>query len=455
MASHSPTALPVSTRPSRPSPPELVSTPSGHPREPVIVAMPPGDALFGRAVERVVERATGRVESSAAGVRRAQLDLRRVYPTADLHRQDAVVIRGRATDVWFAYRDGRRATPSDADAQAEGESLDGGERRPAARVVFDATGKVVARQGPVDGAQIPPTPGTRSALGPRSIQDILPTTTADVVGPRGLLARMGELRGSWAGARSGHAATPTVYRVLHEGAGPGRHVLELRPGGGVAEVARAALTRSALGASAAAHRDVLLGTARTRELKAGDRLTESLIDGDWTALVVSGLVRLHLVGNGSEPTIAYRTGGSIFRGDGHDGTVAPPLGLQAMTAANVLLLDSGLVRQASRSNSAVAEALTEEALRLLGDVLGLYATRTSSSLPRRLAGEILRLRACQSEATLVVVTEQQLADGIGSIRESVARAIATLRARGWLATTRHGLLVLDPQALERMANEAD
>jgi hypothetical protein len=52
----------------------------------------------------------------------------------------------------------------------------------------------------------------------------------------------------------------------------------------------------------------------------------------------------------------------------------------------------------------------------------------------------------------VPVTEQQLADGIGSIRESVGRTIGDLRRDGSVATTRHGLLILDKERLRRVGH---
>jgi CRP-like cAMP-binding protein len=75
-------------------------------------------------------------------------------------------------------------------------------------------------------------------------------------------------------------------------------------------------------------------------------------------------------------------------------------------------------------------------------------TAGATWLPR----EILLLAEMEHSLPLVPVTEQQLADGVGSLRESVARAIAGLRRRGWLATTRYGIIVLDAVALRRAAN---
>ena len=97
----------------------------------------------------------------------------------------------------------------------------------------------------------------------------------------------------------------------------------------------------------------------------------------------------------------------------------------------------------------------EVALDLLHEVVRLYAVRASGSLSQRLARELLLLADLHRDPLLVPVTEQQLADGIGSIRESVARALAELRRRAWVATTRHGLLILDEPSLRSFAAMGD
>ena len=76
------------------------------------------------------------------------------------------------------------------------------------------------------------------------------------------------------------------------------------------------------------------------------------------------------------------------------------------------------------------------------------------------SGEIRRIWQLQTDDpladySLVPVTEQQLADGLGSIRESVARAIGTFRDRGLVATTRFGVVPLDPDALRAEADSGD
>ena len=79
-----------------------------------------------------------------------------------------------------------------------------------------------------------------------------------------------------------------------------------------------------------------------------------------------------------------------------------------------------------------------------------YAMRSSADLGQRLAREVLMISELQDDVSLIAVTEQQLADGLGSIRESVARALAGLRNEGLVATTRYGLTALDLEALRAL-----
>ena len=45
------------------------------------------------------------------------------------------------------------------------------------------------------------------------------------------------------------------------------------------------------------------------------------------------------------------------------------------------------------------------------------------------------------------ISQQQLADAVGSVREVIVRVLRDLRAEGWIRTTSRGIEVLEPQAL--------
>ena len=83
----------------------------------------------------------------------------------------------------------------------------------------------------------------------------------------------------------------------------------------------------------------------------------------------------------------------------------------------------------------------------LREVVRSFAAHAAGNLRQRLAREIMLLADLEADDEFVSVTEQQLADGVGSIRESIGRSIGDLRRDGSIATTRHGLLILDKERL--------
>ena len=97
-------------------------------------------------------------------------------------------------------------------------------------------------------------------------------------------------------------------------------------------------------------------------------------------------------------------------------------------------------------------AVLDDSRREIRDLVELNATRWSASLGQRLAHLLLVISQLERFEPLLGVTEEQLAIGIGSIRESVARSLADLRREGWIATTRHGVILLDTEALRRYAD---
>jgi CRP/FNR family transcriptional regulator len=61
----------------------------------------------------------------------------------------------------------------------------------------------------------------------------------------------------------------------------------------------------------------------------------------------------------------------------------------------------------------------------------------------------------QQQAALVApVSQQELADAVGTVREVVARVLRDLRVDGLIRPTRHGIAVLDPARLHRRADPA-
>ena len=402
-----------------------------------VVSIPATDTLFRHTVDRQVRSVRQRGET----LRGARRSLRQRYPDAELSRQRDCRVRGELVELWFAYRDGR--------AQGSGHQHGWWDDPGSAHVLVDAFGRLTA-----------PNAACRQLLD-LPVQNAARITLRDLVSAelfRELLleSKRRPASGAWVGSLA--LRLPRGRRLdidFHvQRATPQRFKITMRS---LADRDRAndrlALRQSALGSvPAALLRELLRGSTR-RKLRSGERLTKSLTDDAWVVLVTGGIMRLYLAMDGSEPTLAYGNFGSLF------GThaVAPAetllLGLQAVTSAVVVELSARRVGEMAQSSPTFLRALSGDVRLQLREVIRSFGDHAAGDLPRRLAREIVVLSELHTDDELVPVTEQQLADGIGSIRESVARSIGDLRRDGSIVTTRHGLLILDKGRL-RTAGEA-
>jgi CRP/FNR family transcriptional regulator, cyclic AMP receptor protein len=202
-------------------------------------------------------------------------------------------------------------------------------------------------------------------------------------------------------------------------------------------------------------RQALLRGARRRVLTRGDPLTESMVGDPWSILVTTGIVRLYATIDGVQPTLLYAGRGALL---GSHWT--PPathevwqVAVEAVTPSTVIQLDPVHIGRLLGTAPGFARGVLTEIQAGLWTVASTLAIYVTASLAQRLAREILILNDLHAEE-LIPVTEQQLADGIGSLRESVARSIGEFRERGILATTRFGFVVLDLKGLQQLSRGA-
>lgn len=403
-----------------------------------LLTVPPSDRLFRWIVADLI----GALASEARSVRAVRRRLRGRYPSADLQRQENVLVRGVRTGVWFAYRDGRGAVADLASHQSWWT------RPGVARAIVDSSGRLSQANAAWRALLSLPTAGRQRAW----LRDVIPR---DLCGDLARLSgRLEEESNVIAGGATAQLPSgqelEIEYRAVWNGAGPGRHVLTLLS---FAERDQAnherAVRRSSLRlAPIAIQRDLLRSGGR--DLAAGEALHESVGGEPWAALVISGIVRLHGNVGGHEPTYLYATCGRLLGTHWAPPGESLPLGLQSVTPSRITPISPAGIRRLMETDSAFGRGVLRESQQAFHDLIQALAMRSTGTLAQRLADEILKLKALQG-GTLVAVTEQQLADGIGSIRESVGRAIADFRRSGWLATTRHGVIILDPDALGHVA----
>ena len=112
-----------------------------------------------------------------------------------------------------------------------------------------------------------------------------------------------------------------------------------------------------------------------------------------------------------------------------------------------------LFREVAQADARVAWAVAEEVTRRLDAVLAAFAGTAFGSVRQRVARHLLDLAAprWRGAVLLAPVSQQELADAAGTVREVVARALRELRDAGLVETTKRGVLLRDPAGLHRQA----
>jgi CRP/FNR family cyclic AMP-dependent transcriptional regulator len=171
------------------------------------------------------------------------------------------------------------------------------------------------------------------------------------------------------------------------------------------------------------------------------------------ALVVSGLLRVYISApDGRQITLRYARCGDVL------GTVAVvagavPVSVQALSDAVLQVLNIRTLEALARTDARVAWVIAEDVTRVLFHLERVLAGNVFGSVRQRLIRHLLDLAGEAASAgpdpgLVARVTQQQLADAIGSVREVVARVLRELRAEGLVETVPDGIRLCDPEALQ-------
>ncbi len=107
-------------------------------------------------------------------------------------------------------------------------------------------------------------------------------------------------------------------------------------------------------------------------------------------------------------------------------------------------------RDTAQRDVRVAHALLREVSRILMVSMEHLATEALATTRQRVVRELLDIAADQQSGSelVVPVTQQELAEGIGSAREVVARVLRGLREERLVETGVRGVVLLDPVRLQ-------
>ncbi len=210
-----------------------------------------------------------------------------------------------------------------------------------------------------------------------------------------------------------------------------------------------AMRRSFLGRLPSEVVDALLADGEPTDYPAGSTIYREG-SAPRAALVVSGLLRVYLTSReGRQVTVRYARGADVL---GVAVLVGGPVnvGVQALAPASLFRINAQTLTQAARQDARVAWAIAEELNRRLDDTLQQTAINAFGSVKQRVAAHLLDLASAQQRPVgrlVARVSQQELADAVGSVREVVARALRDFRLAGLVATAPDSVLILDPTRL--------
>lgn len=214
------------------------------------------------------------------------------------------------------------------------------------------------------------------------------------------------------------------------------------------DLARGTPPRIFLDSLSRSMRDALLEDADAVTAPAGTMVFAASDRSGHVGVVADGLVRIFLATtDGRRVTMRYARGGSLI---GTYGVVDPraPLSVEAITDCEVLSLAPGRLQGLVRANGEFGLLLVSELGRLLHDSYSLVAANTLGTLVERVAGHLLELAVIVRGDRLVApVTQQTLAECVGTAREAIGRVLRDLRADGLVATGVGEIELVDPVRL--------
>ena len=195
----------------------------------------------------------------------------------------------------------------------------------------------------------------------------------------------------------------------------------------------------------------LLESATRIHALAGSTVREFGEPGPYLELLVDGLLRVFVrAPDGRSLTVRYLRPGEL---SGVVSLFTPSYSfaatLQALVDSDLIAFRADVVIGLAERDIRVARRVIDELSERVVDFVAEIPGSAFSTVRQRIARHILDLASEQPQSDRLVaqVSQQALADAVGSVREVVVRVLRDLRAEGVIRTGRGGIEVLIPEVL--------
>jgi CRP/FNR family transcriptional regulator, cyclic AMP receptor protein len=213
---------------------------------------------------------------------------------------------------------------------------------------------------------------------------------------------------------------------------------------------RAAIAASSLGSLPPEVIAELTAGARRLRIPARSTYRDEGEDSPHLELVLAGLVRVQVSAtDGRTMTIRYARAGALLGVATLYAEVSRPFGIQALSASELLSLRPTIVREWADRDPRVARALLTETSERVMSFVAEFSGHAFANVRQRIARHLLDLASDQQRPgeLLAPISQQELADAVGTAREVVVRILRELREEGAVQTGREGIVIRDPERL--------
>ncbi len=218
---------------------------------------------------------------------------------------------------------------------------------------------------------------------------------------------------------------------------------------------RAAVAKSHLHALAPDVLEGLLAGAVLTRIPAGSVTHREGEQAAHLELVISGLVRVFVTApDGRTMTVRYcRPGALIGVASLFAAGFALPAAIQPLVDAEVLRMSPTMARRMAERDVRVALAflgeLSERVMSFIDEIPGGAFATVRQRVSRHLLDLAVQGEPGRDRGTEIVVpvSQQELADAVGTVREVVVRVLRELRQEGLVLTERDQIVILHPARL--------
>jgi len=172
----------------------------------------------------------------------------------------------------------------------------------------------------------------------------------------------------------------------------------------------------------------------------------------FVCVVAAGLIRTFLVSaDGRQMTVRYSRGDIVGTATVFAGQL-PNTGVQAIVDSSVLVLRPQTVQRLAATDVGLATVLLHDLAERATAYISALASTTLSSLRQNVIRHLLDLAVPdpRGNGPVVRLSQQALAEHVGTVREVIGRILRDLKEQGLVATRRDEIVLLDAARLHEL-----